>query len=169
MALKRTIKYVDVHVDGRGYLGQADSVVPPVLAVMTKDIRAGLDAPVKADMGIEPLVCELNFRGLDGALCEQWGVTGGAVVPATLYAAQQDEDGNTEQIRIDIRGKIHGLNTGQLKTGEIAECKFTIDCEYYKLAVAGKERVMVDIPNFIRRVNGVDQLAEIRRALGRSA
>ena len=167
--LEQTIKYVDVHVDGRGFLGKATNCELPRLAVRTEDIRAGLDAPEQVDMGIEPLTCTLVCRGIDGDLAEQWGVTTGDPTPLVIYGAQTDSDGNVQQIRADMRGRVKELNPGRLATGQVAEVRWMVSIQYYKLQIDNKERILVDIPNFIRRVNGVDQLAEIRRALGRGA
>ena len=166
--LQQTIKYVDVHVDGRGYLTKATSCELPQLRVNTEEVRAGLDAPEKIDMGIEALTCTLVCRGVDGDLAAQWGVTTGEETPLVIYGAQTDSDGNVEPIRADMRGRLHEFNPGRLQTGRIAEVRWMFDLSYYKLQVDGRERFLIDIPNFIRRIDGVDQLAAIRRALGRS-
>ena len=167
--IRQTIKYADIHIDGRGYLGRASSVEPPRLAVRTEDIRAGLDAPEQVDMGIEPLSCSVTCRGIDGELAKSWGVATGGEIPLVIFAAQQDTDGNTERIRMDMRGRGKELNPGRIATGQVAEVQWMFSLSYFKLEIDGEERILVDIPNFIRRVNGVDQLAAIRQALGRSA
>ena len=166
--IRQTIKYADIHVDGRGYLGRATSVELPRLAVRMEEIRAGLDAPEQVDMGIEAISSTITCRGIDGDLADSWGVTTGDEIPLVVYAAQQDDD-STEQIRVDMRGRCKELNPGRIQTGQVAEVQWMFSLSYFKLTVNGEERILIDIPNFIRRVNGVDQLAAIRQALGRSA
>lgn len=168
--IRQTIKYADIHIDGRGYLGRATSVELPRLAVRMEEIRAGLDAPEQVDMGIEALSSTVTCRGIDGDLADRWGVTTGDEVPLVIFAAQQDSgDGNAEALRVDMRGRCKELNPGRIATGQVAEVQWMFSLSYFKLQVNGEERILIDIPNFIRRVNGVDQLAAIRQALGRSA
>ena len=37
--------------------------------------------------------------------------------------------------------------------------------QFYELLFDGQEKVYIDIPNSIRRINGVDQLEAVRAAL----
>lgn len=166
--IRQTLKYADIHIDGRGYLGKASSVELPRLVVRIEEIRAGLDAPEQVDMGIEALSTTVTCRGIDGDLAKTWGVATGNEVPLVVFAAQQDSDGAAEAVRVDMRGRCKELNPGRLQTGQVAEVQWMFSLSYFKLEVNGEERILVDIPNFIRRVDGVDQLAAIRQALGRS-
>lgn len=42
----------------------------------------------------------------------------------------------------------------------------SMDLRYYKLVYNGKELIEIDAENMIRKIDGVDQLASTRTALG---
>ncbi|MNM86192.1 Phage tail tube protein FII [compost metagenome] len=55
---------------------------------------------------------------------------------------------------------------GDATPGEDTEQSMTTALTYYKLTVAGEVIVEIDVLNFIEIINGVDMLAEQRRAIG---
>jgi P2 family phage contractile tail tube protein len=55
---------------------------------------------------------------------------------------------------------------GDWKAGESSMPTFSYTLRYYKLTVGGREIYEIDKVNMIRKVNGVDQLATIRQAIG---
>lgn len=65
-----------------------------------------------------------------------------------------------------VRGRHETIDMGEATAGEDTEHSITSPLTYYKLTVNGEVIVEIDILNFIEIVNGVDLLAEQRRALG---
>jgi P2 family phage contractile tail tube protein len=55
---------------------------------------------------------------------------------------------------------------GSWKAGEANETKFSIGCTYYKLEIDGAVIYDLDPINGIRIINGVDQTAAERAAIG---
>lgn len=167
MAITDILRNCNLIVDGRGYAGRLDEVVPPKLTVKTEEFRAGgMDAPVELDQGMEKLECSMSSSGIDQTLLEQWGVATGALVQFTIRGAVQDEDSAVRAVVIQIRGHVKEIDFGTWKPGEKVPMKAMVSARYYKLDVAGRTIHEVDVPNMIRIVNGVDQLAEQRTALG---
>lgn len=64
-----------------------------------------------------------------------------------------------------LRGWCSEEDPGEWKPGEKAPLKMKLECSYYKLEHAG-ELVHEIVPNMVRIVDGVDQLAAARTALG---
>ena len=165
--IRDVMKNVDLYVDGRGYLGKCESVEPPKLSLKMEEYRAGLDAPVEVDMGLEKMECTVSLFGLDADLLALWGVKDGSNAPFVFRAAQEDGDGKVKAVRMDIRGRVKTVEWGEWKTGERVPSKVMIAVRYYKLEIDGRTLHEVDAENLIRIVNGTDQLAAIRAALGR--
>ena len=166
--IKHVLKDIDVYVDGRGYAGVAEEVEPPKLEVRTEEFRpAGYDAPMEIDMGLNKLECTITTTGISKDLMRLWGVTTGDPVGLTLRGAQEDGLGAVESVRMDLRGRGKTVDPGTWKTGARVPSKMMFSLVYYKLEVDGEVMHEVDVPGMIRIVNGVDQLAARRAALGR--
>ena len=90
----------------------------------------------------------------------------GEHVPFTLRGALRSEDATVKAVVCQIRGRIKEIDFGTWKPGEKAPMKAAVAVRYYKLELDGAVLHEVDVENMIRIVNGVDQLAEIRTALG---
>lgn len=161
------LRNLNLFVDGRGYAGRVDELTPPKLAVKTEEHRAGgMDAPVEIDMGLEKLECAFATSGIDPDVLKLWGVNAGTQVPLTFRGALQAEDGKVKALVIHARGQVRELDFGSWKPGEKAPLKATLACRYYKLELDGQTLHEVDAENMIRIVDGVDQLAAMRQALG---
>lgn len=160
------LKNFNVQVDGHGYAGKATELVPPVLNIVTEDIRAGgMDSSESVDMGMEPMEAEITLSGYDISLLKLWGVTGDSV-PLTARGALQSDDGSVKAAIINLQGKFVGLDLGTWKPGDQAPKKMTMKVNYYKMTVDDEELIEIDVANMVRKIGGVDQLADIRNALG---
>lgn len=161
------LRNVNLFVDGRGYAGVIDEVSPPKLTVKTEEFRAGgMDGPVEIDQGIEKLECTLKTASIDAGLLRQWGIARGALAPLTLRGALQSEDGTVRAAVVQVRGRVKEIDWGAWKPGEKAQMTAVVACRYYKLELDGETVHEVDVENMVRIVDGVDQLAAQRTALG---
>lgn len=168
MALPRKLKNFLLFNDGENYIGQIAAVTLPKLSRKLEDWRGGgMDGATQADMGQENI--ELQFTGggvLDTAL-KQYGVTkvdGCQLRFAGAY--QRDDTGDVDAVEVVVRGRHKEIDFGESKPGENTEHKYTTACSYYKLTFAGRVLIEIDLLNMIFIVDGVDRLAEQRRALG---
>ncbi len=160
------LRNVSLFVDGRGYAGEIDEVTPPKLTLKTEEFRAGgMDAPVELDMGMEKLECTLQTSGIDQTLLEQFGVALGSAVPLTLRGAVQGA-GPVTAVAISLRGIVKEIDFDTWKPAEKVPMKAMLACTYYKLELGGQTVHEIDVLNMVRIVNGKDQLAEQREALG---
>ena len=157
----------NLFVDGRGYLGRCEEVSPPKLAIKTEETRVGgMDAPVEVDMGMEKLECSFSLLAIDRDVLSLWGVSTGNRVPLVFRGALRSEDGTERAAVIEVRGLIREIDWGTWKAGDKASLKVTMACRYYKLEIGGDTIHEIDVENGVRIVDGEDQLAERRKALG---
>lgn len=164
--IPKILKNFNAFVDGRGYAGRVDEVVLPKLTVKTEEHRAGgMDAPVEIDMGMEKLECELTFAEYDIELFRLFGLVDGNSVQITLRGAMQASD-DAESIVVKLQGSFRELDSGTWKAGDKATLKCMMAVRTYKLEIDGDEVVNIDVENMTRIINGDDQMASIRDAIG---
>ena len=161
------LRDINLFVDGRGYAGKVMEFTLPKLTVKTEEYRAGgMDAPVELDMGMEKLECDFSLDSIDAETLKLWGLAEGTKPPLTFRGALQDKDGTVRAVVVRTRGQIKEVDWGSWKPGEKATLKFMAAVDYYKLELGGVTIHEIDIENMIRIVNGVDQVAARRDALG---
>jgi len=164
--LPKKLKNFTAFVDGRGYMGRVTEVEPPKLALKMEEYRAGgMDTSVELDMGMEKLEASLTFGEYDEEIYKMFGLIDGNAVALTLRGTRQNDKG-TDEIIINLRGGYKELDGGSWKAGDDSTLKASVACRYYKLTIGGVELIEIDVENMVRKINGVDQLAEQRKALG---
>jgi P2 family phage contractile tail tube protein len=122
-----------------------------------------MDGPVGIDMGTEALAAEVTLAEHRPELIRMLGGQRRLV----LRPAQIGPDGtDTDTIIATIGGLITSTESGDLKPGANATLKLIWDVRYYRLEMNGAELIEIDKVAGIRRIGGIDQLAEMRRAMG---
>ncbi len=166
--LPRKRKNMNLFNEGLSYLGEVASVTLPVLTRATEPWRGGgMNAPVKADMGMEGLEMEWTIGGLDNTALRQWGVTSvDGVLLRFAGAYQRETTGAVDAVEVVVRGRHEEIDMGEQKPGEDTEQKVKTAVAYYKLTMNGFVEIEIDILNMIERVGGVDRLAAQRAAIG---
>lgn len=161
------LKAFGAFVDGRGYFDECEEVMLPKLKLKTDGYQGGgMDAPIDQDMGMEKLELGLTFGGYDADLAGLFGLHT-ANTQITLRGAYKRQGQAAQSIVIRARGGVNEQDLGSWKVGEKAPFKLNLSLNYYSQEVDGRERIFIDILNGIRRIDGVDQIADIRAAIGR--
>ena len=167
MAVIDVLRNCNLFVDGRGYAGRVVSVTLPKLAVKTEEHRAGgMDAPVEIDMGLEKLEAGWTMSSVDADLLKRWGLAPGRTTPCVFRGALQSEDGAVKAVAATCRGLVREADYGDWKPGEKAELKIMMAVRRYRLDIDGETVHDIDVDNMVRIVDGTDQLAALRAALG---
>ena len=168
MALPRKLKNMNLFNDGVSYAGQVEEVVPPVLTRIMEEWRAGgMNAPIKTDHGMEALSREWPCGGLMREPLHQFGITRhDGVLLRFAGAYQRDDTGEVDAVEITVRGRHSAIDQGTAKPGDNSQFKVTTEVSYYKMTINGIEVIEIDIMNMIERIDGVDRLADQRRAIG---
>lgn len=168
MGLPRKIKNFATFVDGVSYAGEMPEVTLPKLTRKMDDYRSGgMNAPVKADFGMEGMEAELTAAGYMSDLFKSWGTLRHDGVMLRFSGALQADDGeNVDALEIVMRGRFSEIDPGSAKAGEATAIKYKAALSYYKLTINGETLIEIDAVNMVEMVNGVDRLAEVRAALG---
>lgn len=160
---------MNVFVDGTGYFGKCSTLTPPKPKVKTEKYRAGgMDMPHSIDMGMEGMECSAGFRGISADYAAKFGIAEGSSrnVPMTFRGSLQNRRGAAKGIVINVRGPVTEIDWGEWKAGEETEVKLMMEPSYYKCTIDGRVVHEIDAENAIRIIDGVDQLAAMRQALG---
>lgn len=164
MALPRIVKNFNAFLDGISYFGLVEEGKLPAVKIQTEAHRgAGMDGPVGLDMGTEGMTAELTFSEWLPAVVKKLGRQERLVIRPAM--ANPSDFGATTVIAT-MSGLITVAEPDALKPGTGSKMKLTMDLRAYKLEIGGETLVEIDFVNAIRRIGGVDQLAEIRRAMG---
>jgi P2 family phage contractile tail tube protein len=168
MTLPSKLKNMNLFNDGVSFLGTCPSVTLPKLGRNFEEYRAaGMDSPIKIDMGGTALEMEFTLGGIVGQVYDQFGATGANDVMLRFVGAyQNDQNGQVRAAEVVARGRHEEIDPGDSKPGEDTEMKVKSALGYYKLTLDGKVRVEIDVLNMVFMVNGRDRLAEQRKVLG---
>lgn len=167
MAARAIRKNLNLFVDGRGYAGDIQDFNAPKLTLKTEDFRAGgMNAPKKLNMGLESLDTDFSLTSYDADVIALFGVQPGADVSFIAREVLEDFDGVVTPVAHYMQGTITEFDPGTSKAGELAPIKITMNLNYYKLQHGDRVLHEIDIENMVQIVDGVDQLANQRAALG---
>ncbi|KVM69848.1 phage tail protein [Burkholderia ubonensis] len=162
-----TLNNMALYVDGRGFAGRSPEVNPPKLKLKTEDYRAGgMDAPVKVDQGMEALQASFSMGSLERDVLKFFGLADGNAFNGTFRGAFRDTKGKVKAVAAIMRGMLSEYDPGSWKPGDKSEVKYTVELSYYKMEIDGAVVHEFDVLNMIRVIDGVDQLADVRKALG---
>ncbi len=164
----RVLKNLNLFIDGRGYAGRVDEVTLPKLTVKTEEHRAGgMDLPVELDMGMEKLELSLVLSDFDPKVFRSFGLLNIVGLPVTIRGAFQAQGSAAVQaVTVNLRGGWKEIDAGAWKAGDKSTLKLQSTASYYKLTVDGTDIVEIDAINMLRVIDGVDQLALQRLAIG---
>jgi P2 family phage contractile tail tube protein len=154
-------------IDGRGKAGNTENTKLPTLELKTEEFRAGgMDAPVDIEMGMNKLEASFTLTQFSQDVLNLWGLKTGISTPLTLRAAAESEFGGVTPIEARLWGKVIKLDPSEFKAGESTKLELMMNVSRYELRIGGDLVHLIDIPNYIRIINGFDQLAATRLALG---
>lgn len=165
MAYPRTIRNFNAFVDGRGYFGIVSAASLPQLQLNTSDFRgAGMDAPVPIDMGMQAMTAELTFKEWVPEIITTFGARERFVLRP---GAMGEEDFTADTYIATVGGRITMNDVGNdLTPGSDNLMKITMGVDYYRLEKDGQELLEIDIERGVRTIGGVDQMGELRSAMG---
>jgi uncharacterized protein len=167
MALPRILRNFSLYVDGIGYAGRVTEATPPTLSIQTEEFRAGgMDAPAEIDMGMEALELSFTLAEYDPAVLRQFGLLDQNAVQVALRGAMVDNGTAATPIVVNGTGHFKEYDPGNFAAGEATEASFTMGLRYYRLTIDGGVVHEIDVENMVRVINGADQLAGIRAAIG---
>lgn len=164
--LPRHLRNFTAFVDGVGQAGSIESLTLPTLALTTDTHRAGgMDGVVEIDLGMELLELSATFASYDAILFSQFGgLDAGRTV--VIRGSIQRQGEAAQPVVIRMVGSVKNLDRGEWAAGSKASNTATWTLQRYQETINGVEVAYIDVVGMIRRINGVDQLASQRAALG---
>ncbi len=164
--IPRVLKNFSLFVDGQGLAGTIDTLTLPTLTTKMEEFRGGgMDAPVEVDMGMEKLEGTFVLLEYNPDIIALYGLAS-ASTQMTARGAMRRDGEDAVPVVVNMTGVVKQVEKGDWKAGDQSSPTFSFALRYYKLTVGGRELVEIDKVNMIRRINGVDQLATIRTAIG---
>ncbi len=164
MAYPNTIRNYNAFLDGISYAGRVKEAKLPELALSTVDFRGGgMDGSVPIDMGQEAMTAETTLLEWSREAIVRWGRRTRLVLRAGEMG-QQDFDATP--LVFTIGGRVVKVVGGDLKGGEETPVTLTWGVDYYRIERAGETLVEIDVERGVRIVDGEDQLASMRAAMG---
>ena len=167
MIVPKVLKGFNLFVDGIGFAGLVEEVTLPKLDLKMTDVyNGGMDVPIGMEMGMEKLECSFSLSEYNTNVLKQFGLRDGSRVSLAMRGGLDDEDGGVIPVTVNLVGAWKGLDMGAWKSGEKAPLKVSVGLRYYKLTIGSEELIEVDVVNMVRIINGKDQLADMRAAIG---
>jgi P2 family phage contractile tail tube protein len=163
-AAAQILKNFNLYVDGRGYAGNVEEVQLPSLNIAGEEYRAGgLDIPVDLDMGMDKLEASFRITKWESDIEKLFGT---GYINLTFRGALEDLDGTVRACVVKLRGKIHGIESEAVTPGAKAARSYRVPLVGYTYIIDGETIHDIDVLNMKRIINGVDRLAEQRKAIG---
>jgi P2 family phage contractile tail tube protein len=165
--IPRVLKNFSLFVDGRGLAGTVGTLTLPTLTTKMEEFRGGgMDAPVEIDMGMEKLETSFELFDYDENVLSLYGLADGAATQLTARGALVRDGEAAAAMVVNMTGVIKGMEPGDWVAGDQTTMTCQVALRYLKIVIGGREVVEIDKVNMIRRINGQDQLATIRAAIG---
>lgn len=165
--IPQTLYNTNLFVDGVSFSGDVPSLGLPKLTIKTDDYRGGgMDGPIEMDQGLDKLEANFTTNGVRFEALKYFGLADQTAFNAVFRGSFKGQKGATTAVIATLRGMLKEVDPGDWKPGDKAEFKFAIAVSYYKLEVGGRLMYEIDPLNSVRVINGVDQLAAVRRDLG---
>lgn len=168
--------YPNGHIDylmyenGGALIGVAKVTVPTVKYKTANATGAGVMGEVTIPLAgmIDPMTARIDFSSVTDAIVQlgtnEWH-------DVVLYAADQYFDSVTrteemEQNRFEMSIRPTEINQGTIQTASAADASGTYSVCKYTVYKDGKKVMDIDQFNQVHEVNGVDNAAKVRSALG---
>lgn len=166
--LPRTLKMMNVFVNGESFAGEAQTVTLPPLTrkVESMTLNTGFDAEL--DMGNEVIVLAHKYAGrVPREIMAGYGAPGLGSQMVRFAGAYQDQDTGAHELHeIVVRGSHKEITPGDQKVGSVGEGEVQTTCTYYKHTIDGAVVMEIDILTGMFAVDGVDRTAELRQFVG---
>ncbi len=160
----------EVFISGNRKLGMADVTLPSLEYKTSTLSGAGIggeiEMPTPGQTGSMEL--EINWRTIND---DNAALLAMKAHDLELRGANENYDAGTgeivtEAVKVNVRALPKKGDLGSLKPADHTDTKSTLEIIYIKESIDGKRVVEIDKLNYIHYVNGVDYLADVRKALG---
>lgn len=168
MSLPRTLTHYNVFLDGISFIGETKEIDLPKLTRKMEGHRGGgMNGEVSVDLGMEPMEMTHTYAGHIREVYQSFGISKvDGVMLRFAGSYQRPDTGAVDAVEVVVRGRHKEIDPGKAKSGDVTELKVQSVLTYYKLTINGQVDVEIDLLNMVETSNGVDRLAEQRKAIG---
>lgn len=166
---KQILTNFALFIDGKAYIGEAKEIEMPNITPKTIDYLAGgMTSPIKVRTGIlELLDASITMASYNTEILTHFNfVCGAEAVPVVARGAVCVENVGTQAMTVTMRASITSAELGTWKPGEENTMKYGLNLNYLKIEQNGAIVTEIDVANMVLNINGTDQLADVRAALG---
>jgi hypothetical protein len=164
MDYPRKIRNFSAYIDGVGYSGRVTEGTLPELKLKTEAHRGGgMDGSVAQDMGMEPLQANVTMADWPAELIT---LLGNRRSMTFRPAAMGEDDFSADAFVATMGGRWTVVNFSDLKPGNDTPLKLTLEVDYFRMLKNEEELFEIDVRAGKRVIGGVDQLAQLRAAMG---
>ena len=161
-----------VYLNGEDLLGVAEGTIP-ALESMTSEVKgAGVAGVVESPVvgHFNSVNFSLTWRTVTANFLKLFDHSTNDL---ELFSALQMYDAGLGeykkvQLHVYMKAITKTRTPGNLVVGDLMDTQMEFEVPYMKIELDGKEWIELDKYNYIYKVNGVDQLADVRTALGKS-
>lgn len=154
-------------VDGVSFSGDVPSMTLPKLSIKSEEYRGGgMSGPVDMPTGLEKLEAAFTTNGVRKEALKFFGLADQTACNLVFRGSFKGQKGTVKAVTVTLRGSLKEVDMGDWKPGDKAEIKHAVAVTYYKLEIDGRVMYEIDFANMVQVINGVDQLAAERSALG---
>ena len=154
-------------VDGVSFSGDVPSMTLPKLSIKTEEYRGGgMSGPVDMPTGLEKLEAAFTTNGVRKEALKFFGLADQTACNLVFRGSFKGQKGTVKSVTVTLRGSLKEVDMGDWKPGDKSEIKHAVAVTYYKLEIDGRVMYEIDFANMVQVIDGVDQLAAERSALG---
>ena len=165
--IPQLLSNTNLFVDGVSFSGDVPSLTLPKLTVKTEAHRGGgMGGEIEMDMGLEKLEASFTTTGVRRESLKYFGLSDQTGCNAVFRGAFKGLKGQITPVIATMRGMLKEVDLGDWKPGDKAEIKHAMAVTYYKLEIDGRVMYEIDMVNCVRVIDGVDQMADVRSAIG---
>ncbi|AZD34880.1 Phage major tail tube protein [Pseudomonas chlororaphis subsp. aurantiaca] len=165
--IPEVLSNTSMFIDGISFDGDAPSVTLPKVTLKMNPYRGGgMAGEIEIPTGVEKMEASFTTNGARRDALKWFGLSDRTSCSVVFRGAFRGLKGRMTPVIATMRGGIKEVDMGDWKAGDPAETKHAVSVNYYKLEVGGVVIYEIDMVGNVLVVNGVDQLADERSALG---
>lgn len=169
--INETVINFQVYENATEFYGMAEVTLPEISNITNEVKGAGISGTFESVVlgHLEAMSLTLNFRTL---VKDAIALLEPRDHQIDLRVAQQDKDTVTGQTKVVALKHVFVVKPKKLNPGKVApatpaDASGEYAVTYWATFIGGEKMLEIDILNFIYFVNGVDYLADVRKALGK--
>lgn len=156
-----------LYVDGVSFAGDVPTLTLPKLTQKNDDYQGGgMSGPIELATGMDKMEAAFTTNGVRREALKYFGLADQTACNAVFRASFKGLKGQVKAVVVTLRGGLKEVDMGDWKPADKAEIKHAMKLVYYKLEIDGRVMYEIDFLNMIQVIDGVDQLAAERSALG---